>query len=347
VALLAGEHLLQVLGEPVLTLSVELKPATTPVLAIPEAIPLDAPTWAASEQMRESLSLLLSITQKLGQHIYLTALEGVWSTEVGSPEWQELVAPAMQNAVTFGQVPAGSLVTYAPADGGTAGHLRVPWEEGELNDSLGILIAPEIKAQGLREGPYTYRVDHPLLGQLEGVFVLHEGGAGQRDRGLGGRPGLAALEGAYASYLSQLQQAERAERSRRLGRVGAVITGGLAAGAVDLGVKALITDANKDALDAQYQAATETGDTQAANGYWVEREQARSATRRAWFGAGALGGGAVVGLGFNLGKAKRGRAFQGAAPSWDPQHLELEIPAPAEEPAAEEAIEPSEEASAE
>ncbi len=337
-----GEHILQILGEPTTTLTVTLDAHTKPLLVVPEAMPADAATWAARAELRPTFSKLLTMVEKDGQELYVTALDGLWKTTVGSEEWTELVTPSQVAHLMVTGIPAGSQLTITPADGGTPSRASAAWDQGELDERVGLPIQAEHRFENLANGPYVWRLEHPLLGSLDDVVVVAPGETTTLALDWPSAPGFDPLRGAYAQHLEQLRGATQADRARKVGRTGLAASGALFAGTAALAIRGLFAQADVSSLDKQYQDALARGDATAGAEYWEQREDANRVAQRTWIGAGSLGVATGVGVAFGFGQLGRAKKHQTEIPSWDPQQLELALPvaAPAAQPPDEPQAEP-------
>jgi hypothetical protein len=209
-----GEHIVQVIGDTVTTYTVSLDASTNPLLVVPEAMPADAATWAARAELRPTFSKLLTMVEKEGQDVYVTALDGLWKTTVGTEVWEELVTPSQVCHLLVTGLPAGGEFTFVPADGGTVGRTTIAWDEGELDDTIGLPIVAERKFENLGNGPYTYRYDHPLLGSIEDLVVVSAGQTTTFALDWAATPGATQLAAAYQAHKDLLRSSVAAQRSR-------------------------------------------------------------------------------------------------------------------------------------
>jgi hypothetical protein len=331
VQLVPGAHIVQILGEPTLSLEVQLEQGGGALLVVPQAMPADMASWAARAKLRASLSLVLSLQYKQGQEVYITALDGVWKTVVGSESFEEIVAPRKDNPVDLQQVPAGSVVTWVAAEGGTVGRARVPWEAGEPEASLGLGLEPAVRLEGLQDGPYRYSVDHPLLGLVEDVFVVQEGQQQVVAFDWQGAPGAAWLQERYAAHLEAERAAIAAQRARKVGRGTAVAGGVLGATALGFATRGLLSQLNVNDLHDQMDAASLIGDADAHASLAADRDSALGAARVSWAVAGAGLGLGVISGSISFGQLRRAGQHSGELPVWAPRELDVE-PAPGVEP---------------
>ena len=323
-----GEHIVQVLGQAVTTYILTLDASTSPLLVVPEAMPDDAATWAARAELRPTFSKLLSMVEKEGQDVYVTALDGLWKTTVGSDAWEELVTPSRVSHLLITGLPAGGEFTFVPADGGTVGRVTVPWDEGELDEAIGLPILAEHRFEGLSNGPYTYRLDHPLLGSVEDLVVVNPGETTTLALDWAATPGAAQLGAAYQAHKDLLRSSVAAQRSRKVGRGGLLASALLGAGTVGLAARGLFAQADVSGADKQYQDALGRADATAAAEYYTQRAEAQKTARTAWIGAGSLGAATGVTVAFSFGQLKRAKKSRAEIPSWDPQSLSLAPPEP-------------------
>jgi hypothetical protein len=351
VQLVPGAHIVQILGEETLTLEIQLEQGGEALLVVPGAMPADLASWAARAKLRASLALILSLEYKQGQEVYITALDGVWKTVVGSEGFEEIVAPRQDNPLDLQQVPAGSVVTWVAAEGGTVGRARVSWEAGELEHSLGLGLEPAVRLEGLQDGPYSYTVDHPLLGVVEDVFVVQAGKQQAVAFDWQGAPGAAWLQERYAAHLEAERTAIAAQRARKVGRGTALVGGVLGATAIGFATRGLLSQLNVNDLHDQMDAASLIGDAETHASLAADRDKALGASRVSWGVAGAgLGLGLVSGS-ISFGQLRKAGQHSGEMPVWEPRELSVEPeveeepveePSPSEEEAPAGAEEPAE-----
>jgi hypothetical protein len=332
VGVLTGSHLVQVLGKQVLTLKIEVEEGAPTTLVIPEAVPLDAPSWAADTNRQLALSELTESLWTRGWNYYVVAVGGVWRSTVGETDFEVLTAPSDQNSMSLTGVPAGSLVLYTPQGGGTKGRIELPWEEGEMEATLGIRLAPEIALGTLPAGVYNLTVKHRLLGDMTDEFTVVAGSSGQAAVDWKDASNHQALVDAWSGH----QQAEHdfemggVFRSRAKMGLGLVGVGVAAAGFGSY--KYLGGSSWALALEEEMGDASAIGDVEKMENIHVNQGEARFDQRLGVTLVGSGGGLALGGMGFSWMNKKKAGASGGAVGEWNPQELELAAPEPEPEP---------------
>ena len=338
VDVLPGSHLVQVLGDQVLTLKIQVEEGASTTLVIPQAVPLDAPGWVADASRQLALSELTESLWTRGWNYYVVAVGGVWSATVGEAGFEVLTAPSDQNSMTLNGVPAGSLVLFAPKGGGTKGRIEVPWEAGEMEATLGIRLVSELALGTLPAVSYDLTVKHRLLGDVTDEFTVAAGVSGRAAVDWKGASNHAALVDAWSGH----QQAEHDFEMGGVFRSRAKMGGALAvAGAALAGYgtyRYLGDTARISELDGDYIKAMGAGNDEEMLKVWNNKEAAVSSQRMGLTLTGSGGVLALGGLGFSWLNKKKAGASGGAVDDWNPQEMELAAPEP--EPAPEPELEP-------
>ena len=335
VGVLTGFHLVQVLGDQVLTLTIQVEEGAPTTLVIPEAVPLDAPSWAADMSRQLALSELTESLWTRGWKYYVVAVGGVWSSTVGETGFEVLTAPSDQNSMTLTGVPAGSLVLYTPKGGGTKGRIEVPWEEGEMEATLGIRLAPEMALGTLPAGIYNLTVKHRLLGDMTDEFTVVVGSSGRAVVDWQGASKHQALVEAWSGHQRAEHDFEMGGVFRSRAKMGLGLVGvGLAAAGFGT-YKYLDGSSWAQVLDGEWEDAKYSGDVVEMGTIHANQEEARVEQLLGLTLVSSGGGLALGGMGFSWMNKNKAGASGGAVDDWNPQEMELATPEP--EP---EAVEP-------
>ncbi len=336
-----GPHIVQVLADPVITLTVVVEPGAPTTLLIPAAIPADAPAWAVDEGLQPGLASLTETTWERGWEYYVVALGGVWKSKVGTVDFEVLTSPDERQAMVLQKVPAGSAVIFGLKDGGTKSRVEVPWEQGEIEGSLGLRIVDAVSLDAAAAGEYEYIVRHRLLGDIQGEFTVSDGVSGRQAVDWSQAPNHARVREAWSAHQDATERYDKAGAYRKRARLGqgvAVLGGAMAAYGLAryLGQNGTFGD-----LSAEVNELIDAGDP---DDLAIAKSEVRDAARKSSLvGLTVLGGGTGVtlaGLSFSQVNTMKGRKGGPAVEAWNPETLEM-----AEEPAVEEA--PAEEAPAE
>jgi len=344
-----GPHIVQVLSEPVLTLKVTVEPGSPTTLIIPGAVPSDAAAWAADPELQPGLATLTEAFWERDWTYYVVALGGVWKAKVGSGEFEVLTNADERRPMVLTNVPAGSSVIFGLKDGGTKNRVEVPWDEGEIEGSVGLRIASSLSLDAAAPGDYEYTVQHRLLGDFSGEFTVSDGVSGIEEMDWTRAENHARVREAWSSHQEAIGLYEKAGSYRTRARMGqGVAAAGGAIAAYGL-ARYLVQNGQFSTLDDEVKTLVATGDPDGlASSTAADRDAARDS---AGVGLAVLGLGAgvsVSGLGFAQLNSMKGRKGGPEVAPWDPETLTLaepEVEAPAEEAPAEEA--PAEEAPAE
>ncbi len=198
------------------------------------------------------------------------------------------VSQLLPAAVTLLAIPEGTTLTF------TAGPepmdpVTTPRDEGELDEDLGIRIAP-LQFEGLAAGEWVYTFEHPLLGSMEGKFFAVGGQVSAEPVAWRQLEGVATLTTAYTQY--------KATSGSGLGKDGWMALGGAAVGLAGVGLGAaklfVAIEARSDAADAadRYAILVEDGDIETANLVYAQEGELRGTAR-----SGLVVGTTVTGLG--------------------------------------------------
>ncbi len=326
VALVPGEHIVQIAGEPILTLRVQLESATNPVLVLPGYTPHDAASWAAREELRPTLSGLLASVLDQGRVVYAAADTGLWTTRVGSDVWEELLAPEHLGHMTMRGLPEGSQLFYTPVRGGTTGLTSLPWGEGELDEATGLTIAPDVHIVNLRRGEYSTTLHHPLLGDTGGSFTVVGSETTRLQFDWSEAPGLPELTKAWEHHLVLQRRAADSDRARKISRWSIAGSGALGVGTVGMLIGISSEQAVLSAAEWNYDRAVSHDELEDAAEFDAHRQDARSTVVKYWIGSGALMLAADVTLVVGLLQRKKARSLAVEVPAWEPEHLQLDLP---------------------
>jgi hypothetical protein len=89
-----GEQIVQwSLGEKVSTYRFTVAEGLAPIVAIPATVPTNFPSWVADLGTRKKMDSILPLALTEGEDVLIVVGGGIWKTQVGSDEWQELVSP--------------------------------------------------------------------------------------------------------------------------------------------------------------------------------------------------------------------------------------------------------------
>jgi len=92
-----GEQIVQwSMGDKVATYRFSVKEGLAPIVAIPAIVPEEFPRWVSDERARKKMDDILPLGLTEGEDVLVAVGGGVWKTQVGWNEWQELTSPTSE-----------------------------------------------------------------------------------------------------------------------------------------------------------------------------------------------------------------------------------------------------------
>jgi hypothetical protein len=112
-----GKHVLQFVGDKVITYELDVRAAGDLDLVIPGLLPASSMEWVASEEANKGYSDVFESIFEEGMVLYGSYEGSIWSTVIGSGEWSELVA---QGAADQAEMLKSERYAKSPKVSGTA-----------------------------------------------------------------------------------------------------------------------------------------------------------------------------------------------------------------------------------
>jgi len=97
-----GEQIVQwSMGDKVSTYRFTVKEGLAPIVAIPAIVPKEFPRWVSDERARQKMDAILPLALTEGEDVLIVVGGGVWKTQVGWDEWNELTPPTQEIMVSL------------------------------------------------------------------------------------------------------------------------------------------------------------------------------------------------------------------------------------------------------
>jgi hypothetical protein len=230
------------------------------------------------------------------------------------------LAPAQ---MTLAHVPAGSTITWAPADDGPSQEIQTGWTDPgiETDPTTGVPVIAAIPLRGLRSGSYTLRMTQPWLGVVNGEFFAVGGEVGAYQVPWQETQGAKNVRAAWTDWKAKEAAASRPTRHTTLGRVGIGVTSLGAAALVTGLVEGLLVSSRIDRQTADYESALVLGNTEEARGLFESRASLQRTGLLSWVGAGVGGALTAGGLVFTIHSFRVAKGEKITVSPWDLQNL--------------------------
>jgi hypothetical protein len=93
----SGEQIVQwSMGDKVVTYRFSVKEGLAPIVAIPAIVPEEFPRWVSDIRARKKMDDILPLALTEGEDVFVAVGGGVWKTQVGWNEWEELTSPTSE-----------------------------------------------------------------------------------------------------------------------------------------------------------------------------------------------------------------------------------------------------------
>jgi hypothetical protein len=226
------------------------------------------------------------------------------------------LAPAQMTLV---RVPAGSTITWVPADGGSGQELQTGFSDPgtETDPTTGVPVIAAIPLRGLRSGSYALRMSQPWLGEVTGEFFAVGGEVGAYQVPWQETPGAKNVQAAWTDWKVRSAGASRTTHHAGLGLVGVGVTSVGATALVAGLVEGFLVSSRYDEQTAEYQSALALGHTEEARSLYDSRAALQRTGLWSWVGAGAGGALAAGGLTFTIHSFHVAKGERIVVPAWD------------------------------